>query len=72
MKLLYYDLLWSGMTYVILTYLAFRLMRRRRSGGKGGDDGDQFSSIPKIDLPPGVVWPNSPEIEVSLEEEALA
>jgi len=54
----YYDILWSGLTYVIITYLAFKLMRSRKPNKGQGDDGDQQVSLPpKIDLPPGVVWP---------------
>ncbi|OEK06980.1 hypothetical protein [Roseivirga misakiensis] len=58
MDTFFYDILWSGITYVILTYLAFRLMKSK--GTKRGNDegGDQeMYTPPKIDLPPGVVWP---------------
>lgn len=71
MEVFYYDFLWSGLTYVILTYLAFRLMRGRKPRNDG-DDGDQgVTRTPKIDLPPGVVWPRD-YISKSEKEEVLA
>lgn len=57
MEEFYYDIFWSGLTYVILTYLAFRLMRGGKPNNDGGDGGQDLSRTPNIDLPPGVVWP---------------
>lgn len=72
MKSLYYDIFLSGLTYVLLTYLTFRLMKKRKSKGSDDDGGDLISNTPKIDLPPGVVWPNDPEaIRSNKEEEVL-
>lgn len=72
MEVFYYDFLWSGLTYVILTYLAFRLMRNRKRRNDG-DDGDQGKvKTPKIDLPPGVVWPKDYISEPEEKEEVLA
>ncbi|MFY0591569.1 hypothetical protein [Roseivirga sp.] len=70
MDTFYYDILWSGITYVILTYLAFKLMRSKKSNNGSSDDGDQDLSIPpKIDLPPGIVWPK--DLDKLKEEEVL-
>ncbi len=69
MKSFAVDLILSGLTYVILTYLTFVLMRKRKNN-RGDDGGDFHLDPPKIDLPPGVVLPNSPYIRE--EEEVLA
>lgn len=68
MEVFYYDFIWSGLTYVILTYLAFRLMRtrKRRNDDDGGDQGAIIT--PNIDLPPGVVWPKDYVSEPKKEE----
>ena len=62
MERIYLDLFLSGITYVIITYLAFQLMKRRKVDRDGNDDenGGLENDAPKIDLPPGVVWPDSP------------
>ena len=70
MSLFMRDLILSGLVYVILTYLTFRLMRHRKKKG-GNDDGGQAFEItpPKIDLPPGIDWPrDSPELKREAEE----
>lgn len=58
------DLFLSGFTYVILTYLTFILMRKKKRRDNGNDDGGVFRlTPPELDLPPGVCWPSdSPEI----------
>jgi len=71
MKSLYYDIFLSGLTYVLLTYLTFRLMKKKKSRGSDDDDGDVISTPPRIDLPPGVVWPNDPKALDHKEEEVL-
>lgn len=68
MDAFYYDIILSGLTYVLLIYLTFRLMRKRRRGGGGGNN-DGNPGPPKIDLPPGISWPDDPVVEV--EEEVL-
>lgn len=68
----YIDLALSGLTYVMLAYLSFRLMRSKRKGGRNNNGGGgHFSNVPVIDLPPGVVWPGSPEITKKEKEEVL-
>ena len=58
MSVLARDLILSGIVYVILTYLTFRLMRSKKQRRNDEDGGLPFElSPPKIDLPPGVSWP---------------
>ncbi|OEK02835.1 hypothetical protein BFP97_15475 [Roseivirga sp. 4D4] len=71
MKSIYYDIFLSGLTYVLLTYLTFRLMKKRKSKGSDDDGGGTISTTPKIDLPPGVVWPNDPKALAPKEEEVV-
>ena len=52
------DLSLSGITYVMLTYLTFVLMRKKKKGSDEGGDGLIREVIPIIDLPPGVSWPS--------------
>jgi hypothetical protein len=71
MNSIYLDLILSGLTYVILTYLSFMLMKKRKARTDNGDnEGGIFNNThPKIDLPPGVCWPNSPKVFEKIEEE---
>jgi len=74
MSLAIRDLVLSGLVYVILTFLSFRLMRHRNKKG-GNDNGGQPFELtpPQIDLPPGVDWPqNGPVEKKEIEEELLA
>ena len=51
---------------MLMGYLSIRAMRSHKvSRGNGNDEGgEEFPQEPKIDLPPGVVWPSdSPEAE---------
>ena len=60
----------SGLTYVILTYLSFMLMKKRKSRIDDDDDGNALTfDQPKIDLPPGVVWPDSPRTFKEIPQE---
>lgn len=69
MNSFYYDLILSGLTYVLLTYLTFTLMKRRKRPNDGNNDGGMaVESGPNIDLPPGIVWPDDPELH-NLEKE---
>ncbi|MGW8121752.1 hypothetical protein ACV07N_03760 [Roseivirga echinicomitans] len=70
MNNIYLDLILSGFTYVILTYLAFQLMRKKKVNNQSDDDdngGYEFKP-PVIDLPPGVVWSDSPLIKKAKPE----
>ena len=66
------DLLLSGFVYVILTYLAFMLMKKKNRKADGPDEGGTFQfQPPKIDLPPGVSWPrDNPKALIKEPEEA--
>lgn len=65
MDSIYLDLILSGLTYVILTYLTFQLMKSRKINNHQDDDDGGINEFtpPIIDLPPGVVWPDSPLIK---------
>lgn len=71
MKSFYYDLFLSGLTYVLLIYLTFRLMKNKKSRGSDDDGGETIYSPPKIDLPPGVIWPSDPTVSRNKEEVSL-
>ena len=55
------DLVLCGLAYVVLIYFVATLTKTRISGKKdNNDDGDggiEDMVPPKIDLPPGVIWP---------------
>jgi hypothetical protein len=54
------DLIVCGSAYVISVYFIAILTKNSLKNRKGGDDEDggiKLASPPKIDLPPGVVWP---------------
>jgi len=71
MKLFYYDIFLSGLTYVLLIYLTFRLMKNKKSRDSGDDGGEIIYSPPKIDLPPGITWPSDPKVSRIQEEATL-
>lgn len=71
MKLFYYDIFLSGLTYVLLIYLTFRLMKNKKSRDSGDDGGEMIYSPPKIDLPPGITWPSDPKVSRIQEEATL-
>lgn len=62
MSSLVIDLLLLGVAYVILIYFVATMtrnsFRRKRDGGDDGDGGIEATTPPKIDLPPGVIWPS--------------
>ncbi|KYG83511.1 hypothetical protein [Roseivirga echinicomitans] len=72
MDSIYLDLILSGLTYVILTYLTFQLMKSRKVNKHEDDDEGGINEFtpPNIDLPPGVVWPDSPLLKKRKVEKA--
>ena len=62
MSSLVIDLVLCGLAYVILIYFVATLTRnslkKRDSNGDDGDGGVEDMTPPKIDLPPGVIWPS--------------
>lgn len=72
MNLFFYDIFLSGLTYVVLIYLAFKLMRKGKPRGSDDDGGNMDYQPPKIDLPPGVIWPDSPKNISEIKEEVLS
>lgn len=55
------DLLLLGIAYVIMIYFVATMsknsLRRKNDSGDDGDGGIETNTPPKIDLPPGVIWP---------------
>lgn len=62
MSSLVIDLILCGVAYIILIYFVATMSRntfgRRRENGDDGDGGVENLTPPKIDLPPGVIWPS--------------
>ena len=62
MNSLMIDLLICGVAYVISIYFIATMtknaIRRNRNNNDEGDGGVEKSTPPKIDLPPGVIWPS--------------
>ncbi len=66
MSSLVIDLILCGLAYVILIYFVANMTRNNlRRGDNSNDDGDggiENLTPPKIDLPPGVIWPSDSPI----------
>jgi hypothetical protein len=62
MNSLVIDLFLCGVAYVILIYFIATLTKNSSRGrNRNSDDGDggiENHTPPKIDLPPGVIWPS--------------
>jgi len=57
------DLILCGIAYVILIYFVAKMTRIPLPKGKKNEDEDGDGGVedltpPKIDLPPGVIWPS--------------
>ncbi|MFT7362456.1 MAG: hypothetical protein ACI9UV_000650 [Algoriphagus sp.] len=67
MSSLVIDLILCGVAYVILIYFVATMTKNSiRRGNDRNDDGDGGVDIiipPKIDLPPGVIWPSDAPVE---------
>ncbi|MFO7824269.1 MAG: hypothetical protein R6V72_10045 [Cyclobacterium sp.] len=62
MSSLVIDLILCGVAYVVLIYFVATLTkakinRNRKNNDDDGDGGVEDLTPPKIDLPPGIVWP---------------
>jgi hypothetical protein len=61
MNSLVIDLFMCGVAYVILIYFVATMTKNSLRRGSNNDDGDggvENFTPPKIDLPPGVIWPS--------------
>jgi hypothetical protein len=61
MNSLIIDLFMCGVAYVILIYFVATMTKnslRRVNSNDDGDGGIENLTPPKIDLPPGVIWPS--------------
>lgn len=59
MNSFYYDILLTLGTFLLIGFLSYKAMRSNRRNGDGDDEGGlMLETEPKIDLPPGVVWPS--------------
>jgi hypothetical protein len=67
MSSLVIDLILCGVAYVILIYFVATMTKNSiRRGNNRNDDGDGGVDIivpPKIDLPPGVIWPSDSPVK---------
>lgn len=58
-----FDLVLSGIVYVVLIYFMITLLKKRKKSTDSDDDNDGGISVsgpPQIDLPPGVCLPDTP------------
>lgn len=68
------DLILWGLVYVILIYFIVIISKNLRVGRNDqddeGDGGLEIHRPPKIDLPPGVIWPTGdlPKVKPSSEK----
>ncbi len=68
----YYDIALTLLTFVLMGYLSYVAMNNRRAGNDDSDDGGlELDRSPKIDLPPGVIWPSDAPQKVREKEEIL-
>ncbi|WP_268033567.1 hypothetical protein [Algoriphagus sp. PAP.12] len=62
MSSLMINLFLAGFAYIILIYFVAAMTKNSLKKGRGsnddGDGGVENLSPPKIDLPPGVIWPS--------------
>jgi hypothetical protein len=63
MSSLVIDLILCGIAYVVLIYFVATLTKakinkNRNNNDDDGDGGVEDLTPPKIDLPPGIIWPN--------------
>lgn len=68
MNSLVIDLVLLGLTYVVLIYFVAtltkaRLNQRKNDSRDDGEGGVENYTPPKIDLPPGIVWPHESIVE---------
>lgn len=59
---LVFNTIFFGLAYVLLVYLIMTFIKpaykRNKNNNDEGDGGVEDTSPPKIDLPPGVIWPS--------------
>lgn len=72
MNSLIIDLILCGVAYIILIYFVATMSKNSyRRGNNRNDDGDggiDNITPPKIDLPPGVIWPSEGPVKRKLPE----
>lgn len=72
MSSLVIDLLLLGVAYVILIYFVATMsknsLRRKNDGRDDEDGGIESTTPPKIDLPPGVMWPTDGPVQKQVPE----
>lgn len=70
-----FDMILSGIAYVIMTYFIMKMIRHRKNkaGGNDQDDGGvPVQLLPDLDLPPGISLPkDGPTVKKKEPEEAL-
>lgn len=61
------EMVFYGITYVVMVYFMVILMKKKRDNPTGDDDKDGgigVTDLPDIDLPPGITLPDGPHKEV--------
>ncbi len=74
MNIVTFDLVLSGLVYLVLIYFMITLLKKRRKSTDSDDDNDGGISVsgpPQIDLPPGVCLPDDPIRKVRKENEEV-
>lgn len=75
MNSLIIDLILCGLAYVLLIYfiatLTKNLMKRNNNEGDDGDGGVENHRPPKIDLPPGVIWPSDDVADIQSSKKSV-
>lgn len=72
MSSLVIDLLLLGVAYIIMIYFVATMsrnsLRKKNDSSDDGDGGIESNTPPKIDLPPGVIWPTDSPIKKNSPE----
>jgi len=69
-----FDLVLSGLVYLVLVYFMITLLKKRKKSSDSDDDNDGGISVsgpPQIDLPPGICLPDEPRRRMKEEPEEV-
>lgn len=69
-----FDMILSGIAYVIMTYFVMKMIRHKKTRTDGDDENDggiPVQLLPDLDLPPGVTLPKDGPSERTREPEEM-